>query len=430
MFALLLVIIAGALLFSARALANEDAPTGYTHSALGTAVRVPRELAPEPGVSGQNVQGVDERVQVVDTTVPNLRTVVFLELYDGFNDLIGTCSGTIIGPDAVLTAAHCLYSAADGWVQDIAVVPAKNGNLEPYGFQLASDWWVPDQWIDEDEHPDYDWGIIKMPDSQLSNMVGWRALGSLATDTLLGDEILPAIVGYPGDKPEGTMWLGFKPWFDFVGDTWLEYTIDTAGGMSGSAIIALGPNPNTQGYIIGIHNLGGPEVNSGVRIRPELINDLDIGCQLMDCVFYFYVEEEPPTPTPTRTPTATPTATPTSTGPGITVANWKFCNTPFVCASNQRIGVGEDVEAQFTLSGVPTGQVEIDVTYNGNLQTFTYSPPYVGPGFVTGDAIPNLPVQGTILIEVYVNGFYAGEFSTVVKAPLIYRMFSWGLSAP
>lgn len=389
--------------------AAAEQPGGYTRHALGlTTVHDPEVDEPtDAPVTGETVHGSDDRIRVFDTTVQNLRSIAWLEMYDEFGEALGTCTGTLIGPDAVLTAAHCLYGE-DGWVADIVVVPGKNGSTEPFGYQFGIDWWVPDQWIDDDMNSDYDWGIIKLPDYALANLVGYRPLGALTTDTLWRDDIVPAIVGYPGDKPEGQMWLGAAEVFDEVEDTYLGYDIDTAPGQSGSAVIAIGDNPNTSGLIVGVHNLGGTNSNYAVRVRQALIEDLDVGCRLMECTFWFFYEVPPP---------------------AVTLMSWKFCNTPFVCGQTRRIATGDVAFAQFTLSSVPTQEVSATVYYDGGQTTLNYPMPYNGAGFVTDD-LGDLPVQGTIRIEVFVGGDYIGQFSTEVKRPLNFRAFSWGLSAP
>ncbi|MCH8901615.1 MAG: trypsin-like serine protease, partial [Chloroflexi bacterium] len=108
------------------------------------------------------VIGVDDRTQITDTEVYPWRAIAYLEMYrDGAIDSL--CTGTFVGPDALITAAHCLYDPVLGWVEDIAVVPGKNGLFESYGFEWASNWWVPDAWISTGGSPDWDWGVIKLP---------------------------------------------------------------------------------------------------------------------------------------------------------------------------------------------------------------------------------------------------------------------------
>ena len=177
--------------------------------------------------------------------------------------------------------------------------PGKDGTFEPYRYEWASDWWVPDDWIDTGGSPVYDWGVIKLPTEALGNTVGWFTVANLKTDTLARADFLPAIIGYPGDKPAGTMWAGIKGAFIAVHDFTLEYDIDTAPGQSGSAIFSINVDKWFTAYVVGIHTRGGPTGNVGQRIDAELLADILTACSIMDCTFDYYVESQAaPTPAP------------------------------------------------------------------------------------------------------------------------------------
>jgi len=305
-------LLAGISLLAATALqwaGAEGAPAndGYNFvedSGLPGAGRHPRLERPA-SATGQAVLGPDERIQIEDTEPYPWSAIVYLELYDA-DGFAGTCSGTFIGPDTVLTAAHCLYNEG-AWIETVAVVPGKNGDYEPFGWEYAENWWVPDGWIDFGETSDWDWGVIKMEDSFLGEWVGYLYIANLRTETLSALDFGPAIVGYPGDKPEGTMWGSIVDAFLAVDLYQLSYLIDTAPGQSGSAIFSTQDGPYL-GAIVGVHTQGGAEENSGSRIEQELLDDILLACDVMDCTVEYYVEPESgATPTPTSTPSATPT---------------------------------------------------------------------------------------------------------------------------
>lgn len=255
----------------------------------------------------------DDRVRVSDTTEYPFSAVVWLELYDEFDEEIGNCTGTFIGPNAILTAGHCLYDPETGWIANIAVVPGKDEDYEPFGWEWAADYWVPDGWYDTGGDL-FDWGIISMSNSDLGETVGWLYIAELTTETLLALDFEPAIVGYPGDAvPPGTMWYDWMPWFTDVDDFLLYHEIDTYPGMSGSAVFSSNFESDLLGAVVGIHVRGDSvnNINEAIRIDAYVIADLDQGCLEMDCTFEYYVEEGIPTATPTPTKTPTPTATPT-----------------------------------------------------------------------------------------------------------------------
>jgi V8-like Glu-specific endopeptidase len=271
------------------------------------------------------VVGTDERVPITDTEQWGF--VAWLGLYDEFGSYFGGCTGTFIGPDTLLTAAHCLWDLGMGWTGDIVVVPGKNGDHDPFGYQFAFDWWVPDQWIETGGDPLYDWGVIKMPDSSMGNTVGWLTVASLTTETLSRPDFTPDIVGYPGDQPFGTMWGAFADQFVRVDPFILLTDIDAMAGQSGSAIFSANPDEWFFGYVVGIliRESIADDVNYGTRIDAELLNDIKHGCQVMGCSISTLEETQiptpppppPPPPPPSPTPPLPPTPTPTPPSPPI-----------------------------------------------------------------------------------------------------------------
>lgn len=273
------------------------------HDASATGERLPPAGAPR--VRAQSVLGEDERTQIADTTIFPFSAIAYLELEDAFGVVFGSCTGTFIGPDVLLTAGHCLWDTQAGtWgAEHIRVIPGKDADFEPFGSEYASDWWVPDGYA-ETGLADWDWGVIKLPNDLLTLDTGWMSVAVAETETLEGAdfEFFPAIVGYPGDKPDGTMWGHIRGAFSSVEDFRLRYDIDTAPGQSGSAIWSAADGPYL-GVVVGIHTQGGL-LNSGSRIDVELMDDLIAGCDAMGClisVAEFPVpgpEPEPPPPTP------------------------------------------------------------------------------------------------------------------------------------
>ena len=118
----------------------------------------------------QVILGVDERIRITNTASYPWRTIAYLDLYDSTGALSGSCTGTFIGPDVLLTAAHCLYDydKGTGWGSGISVVPGKSGTVEPFGAQFAANAWVRPEWKSSGSNR-YDYGIIKMPSSVIGN---------------------------------------------------------------------------------------------------------------------------------------------------------------------------------------------------------------------------------------------------------------------
>ena len=196
----------------------EEAPADgglRRHDAAATGERF--DAVESDRVRAQAVLGSDERERITETSVYPFSTIAFLELEDAAGEVFGSCTGTFIGPDALLTAGHCLWDAdfGDWGATHIRVVPAKDGDFEPFGSQYASDWWVPDFYAVSGSS-EWDWGVIKLPNDLLSLDTGWLSVAVASTEVLEAPEFFPAIVGYPGDQDYGTMWGHVLPGFTFV----------------------------------------------------------------------------------------------------------------------------------------------------------------------------------------------------------------------
>jgi len=291
------------------------------HHASGTAPGysgewlAPVDLPTEGEVSAQAVIGVDERLRFTDTTAPFLRSIALLTVFT-WSGSVFNCTGTFIGPDVLLTAAHCLYMPEEGGVSDVMVSPGDDGGFEPYGHQFAKDWGVPNGYSKDPSNVIYDWGVLVMSSRSLGNTVGWFTVASLSTATLQRKDFQPAIIGYPGDaNPRYTMWGASKPQFWSVTDDLLFHEIDTFHGESGAAVFSINAAATFAGYIVGIHTGGVPDVlNRATRIDEPMLNSISSFCSSGNCSISAVVESTAPN-TPTSTATLTPTATKTSTGP-------------------------------------------------------------------------------------------------------------------
>jgi V8-like Glu-specific endopeptidase len=203
------------------------------------------------------------------------------------------CSGTLIAPDVVLTAGHCIYDKDDGgwqWPDRVSVRSCSSSDAwRTYKPRSMMTW---NLWMTK-ETKEYDIGLVKLhsapdynkhafwrpfyPKKHAGDLFGWKSVGWHTGMTTSWNF---RIAGYPGDKQRAhghsTMWWDAdrmctasdkaacrgNPKKDYI-----RYQIDTAGGQSGSGVFHWGSaNGATHLRIYAVHAngwYGGP--NGGPR---------------------------------------------------------------------------------------------------------------------------------------------------------------------
>lgn len=198
-----------------------------------------------------SVIGEDERTAVTDTTGFPARAIVQILFQSPRGKQL--CSGAMISPDTVLTAAHCVHSGTRNGqpFKGYSVVPGRNLGAAPFGSCGVVRGYVLSGWVNAAsalESRYYDLGALKL-DCQVGHQTGWFGLTSLAEEAG-GTPI--AVQGYAADlTPTGRQWRSE----DLIRLLWAQkgfHQADTFGGTSG-APVALLDQPAT---IIGVHTNG------------------------------------------------------------------------------------------------------------------------------------------------------------------------------
>lgn len=191
--------------------------------------------------------GNDDRVQVTNTVQAQYQAIVSIVVTfpDGSS---ASASGAMIGRNTVLTAGHVVYDQTHGgYATAIVVTAAQNGNdVMPYGQAVGTSWIADSSWTAASNWTrngpndfSHDTSVISL-DRAIGDYTGWYGYVSGGSASAYAGASVTT-TGYPGDKPNGTMWTETAA-VDRSSATALDFTntLDVYPGQSGSPVFVNG----------------------------------------------------------------------------------------------------------------------------------------------------------------------------------------------
>jgi glutamyl endopeptidase len=264
-----------------RIASRPESVAGYCKRAGGAPKQGPLELAglvpPRPRSAAEAsfgtttmtevVNGDDDRTAVPDPKELPWRHVCALRIRSqSGKEYVGT--GWFIGAHTLMTAGHCVYLHGDGgWPDSITVIPALNGNVEPYGEVVARRYRATKGWV-ETRDTNVDYGAIQL-DDPVGSAAGWFSFAAYEDEMLQANDA--SIAGYPYDLDHATRMYFHTRRVTSLSPQKMFYDIDTYGGQSGSPIWFV---QGAQRIAVGIHTTGSSTSNSGTRITPEVFQNM------------------------------------------------------------------------------------------------------------------------------------------------------------
>lgn len=186
-----------------------------------------------------------------------------------FNGQYDRCTGAFVGPNTILTAAHCLYDPDRGGKADYikflaAESPADAGYIECV-VRNQENMRVPQAFIADPSDENNDFGVIKPPQCHLPatpnsavniiDYVGW--FGWTGADRA-GQ--LAELAGYPKEVDDvaqnGQMWF-HEARIVKTQPQLIQYRMDASSGQSGAPVFDRLSTPVPGWYVIGVHVGGG-----------------------------------------------------------------------------------------------------------------------------------------------------------------------------